>query len=79
MEAPRVNDDTLQPGGTLARRINHDKPRRPKPATGSGVAYQLCIWDSGEKIILQAQFCIMCNVNLRVKHFGASSHDQNTR
>ena len=41
-KARRVNDDALQPGGTLARRLNHDKPHWPKPVTGSGVACQLC-------------------------------------
>ena len=25
-KAPRVNDDALQPGGALGRRLNHDKP-----------------------------------------------------
>ena len=38
----RVNDDTLQPGGTLDRQINNDNPHCPKPVTGSEVAYQLC-------------------------------------
>ena len=29
-KARRVNDDSLQLGGTLARRLNHDKPQLPK-------------------------------------------------
>ena len=54
-KAPMVNDDALQPGGALARRINHDKPHWLKPVTGSGVAYQLCRWANGEYIIAQVQ------------------------
>ena len=40
-KAPRVNDDALQPGGALARRLNHDKPHCPMPVTGSEVSCQL--------------------------------------
>ena len=40
-KAPRVNDDALQPGGALDRRLNYDNPHWPKPVTGSGLAYQL--------------------------------------
>ena len=41
-KAPRVNDDALQPGGALDRRLNHENPHCPMTLTGSGVAFQLC-------------------------------------
>ena len=41
MKAPRINDYSLQPGGALARNLNHNNPKFPNPVTGSGVAYQL--------------------------------------
>ena len=43
-KAPRVNDDTLQLGGALDRRLIHDNPHWKKPVTGSGVFCQLCLW-----------------------------------
>ena len=42
MKAPKVNADKLQPGGSLARQLNNEKPHWKKPVTGSGVAFQLC-------------------------------------
>ena len=41
-EKPRVNDDALQPGGALARRLNHYRPNWPMTVIVSGVACQLC-------------------------------------
>ena len=65
----RVNDDAVQPGGALARQPNCENLHWSMSVTGSGVAYQLCWWASGENIISQVQVCILCNVNLYVKHF----------
>ena len=45
-KAPRFNDDALQPGGALARRLNYDKPHWPISVTYSGVSCQLCQWAS---------------------------------
>ena len=70
MKANRVNDDVLQPGGTLARRINHDKQQWTMPEKGSGVSCKLCWWDSREKIIAQVKVWILCNLNPCVKHFA---------
>ena len=70
MKASRVNYDVLQPGGALARQLNHDKPHWPKPVTGLGVTCQLLQWASGEKVVAQVQACILCNVNLCVKCFA---------
>ena len=42
-KAPKVNYDSLQPGGALVQRLNHDKIHWPNPVTRSGVAFQLCI------------------------------------
>ena len=67
---PRVNGDMLQQGGALARQLNHYKSHWINPVTGSVLACQLCRWDSGENIIVQVKFCILCNVNLCVKHFA---------
>ena len=69
-KAPKANDDALQLGGTLARQLNHDKPHWPNPLTGSSVSYQLCQWDSGEKVIGKIQYFIIYNVKICVKHFG---------
>ena len=66
---PKVNDDALQPGGALARRINHDNPHCSIPVTGSVVDCKICQWASGENIIAQVQVFILCNVNMCVKHF----------
>ena len=41
-KSPRANDDALQLGGTLDRRLNHDKPHCTTPVTGSVKACQLC-------------------------------------
>ena len=41
-KANNVNDDALQPGGTLARRLNNDKPHWMKPLTCSVAPCQLC-------------------------------------
>ena len=65
-----VNYAELQPGGELSQIINNDKPYRSKPVKGSGVACKLCIWSSGEKVILQIQNFILCNVKRFVKHFA---------
>ena len=70
MKAPKVNDDALQTGGTFTRKLSHDKIHWPKPVPGSGVAYQLCQWASGEKVIVHIQNCIWCNVNICVKYFS---------
>ena len=67
--ADRFNDDRLQLGGALARKLNNDKPHWTKPVTGSGLAFKMSQWDSAGKIIAQVQVLIMCNVNLCVKHF----------
>ena len=69
-KAPKVNYDALQTGVALARQLNHDKPHWPMPVTGSGLACQLCQWDSKENIIAKVQVFILCNVNLCVKHFA---------
>ena len=69
-KSPRFTDYLLQPGGALARKLNHYKQHWKIPVTGSGVSFQLCQWASGENIISQVQFCILCNVNLCVKHFA---------
>ena len=47
---PRVNDDVLQLGGALSTQLNHDKTHWPNPVVGSGVACQLCLWASIEKV-----------------------------
>ena len=49
--APRDNDDALQPGGALARQLNHDKPHWLKPVTGPGGACQLYWWTIRENNI----------------------------
>ena len=54
-KSPRVNNDALQLGGALFRRLNRDKPQWPKPVIGSGVAFQLCRWDSREKMMAQVK------------------------
>ena len=41
-KAPKVRDDALQHGGTLAQRLNDDKPRWSNQVTGLGADYQLC-------------------------------------
>ena len=38
--------------------------------TGSSVSYQLCQWDSGDKVIGKIQYFIIYNVKICVKHFG---------
>ena len=60
----------MQPESALARRLNHDKPQWKNPVTGSGVSCQQCKWSSGEKVIAHIQTCILCHVNLCVKHFS---------
>ena len=70
MKAPRVNDDVMQSGGSLARWINHDKPHWSMPVTGLLVSCQIFLWDDGENIISQVQFWILYNVNMCVKHFA---------
>ena len=55
-KAPTVNNDALQPGGALAGKINCDKPHWPNPVIGSGVSFQLCPWDSGQKVFAQIQY-----------------------
>ena len=46
-KSPFVNDYALKLGGALYRRLNIDKPYCHHPVTGSGLACQLCKWDSG--------------------------------
>ena len=41
-----------------------------KPVTGSEVACQLCLWASGENIIVEVKVFILCNINMFVKHFA---------
>ena len=67
---PKVDDDALQLGGTLARQLRRVKPHCPKPVTSSGVACQLCLWDSVQKVIEHIQTCILCNSNPCVKQFA---------
>ena len=67
---PQVNDFELQPGGALSQIINNDRPYLSNPVKDSGVACQLCIWSSGEKVILQIQNFVLCNVKRFVKHFA---------
>ena len=69
-KVPKVNDDELQPGGVLSQINNNYKPYLSKPVKFLGVACQLCIWSSGEKVILQIQNFILCNVKRFVKHFA---------
>ena len=38
-KAPKINVYEMQPGGELARKINHDKPHWPNPVTGSVVYF----------------------------------------
>ena len=67
---PMDNYDALQQGGALERKLNHENPHWPKSVTGSGVAYELCLCYSREKVIAYIQTIILCNINLCVKHFG---------
>ena len=50
-KVPILNDDALQPGGALARRLNYDKPHCKIPVTCSILACQLFLWASGGNII----------------------------
>ena len=70
MKATEVNDDALQPGGSLARILNNDKKHWPKTVTSPGVTCQLCRQESGEIIISQIKAFIIFDFNLCVKHFS---------
>ena len=66
-KAPTINDNVLQQVGILAQILKHDKPRWPNPVINSGVACQICWWESALKFISNIHTSILCNVNIFVK------------
>ena len=68
INSPKVNGDALQQGGGLDGKLNHDKPHWSILVTSPGVSCQKNCSAIGENIISQVKVCILCNVNLCVKH-----------
>ena len=70
-KVPKVTDGALQPGGTLALKLNYDKPHWNNPVTGSVLACQLCQWESGWRLIANIQiiFFAISTFVLNALHF----------